>query len=118
MHVQILTTFIKHLNFLACMSTRHGGSRYRTRKTFRKNIRERGKISLTRYFQKLQNGASVVLKAEPAMQKGMYHGRFHGYAGKIVGQQGTCYKVAINDQGKEKVLLIHPVHLKTLEARQ
>ncbi len=96
------------------MSTRYGGSRSRTRKTFRKNIKERGKISLSRYFQKLELGQHVVLKTEPAVQKGMYHGRFHGNAGVIVGQQGSCYRVSINDQGKQKELIVHPVHLKKL----
>jgi large subunit ribosomal protein L21e len=94
------------------MANRKGSSRYRTRKTFRKNIAQRGKISMTRYFQKLENGTRVILKAEPAVQKGMYHGRFHGYPGKVVGQQGRCYLVSIMDQNKEKQVIIHPIHLK------
>ncbi len=97
------------------MTTRHGGSRYRTRKTFRKNVKERGKISMTRYFQKLVEGERVILKAEPAVQKGLYHARFHGYPGKIAGKQGSCYVVSINDKGKQKELLVHPIHLKKLE---
>ncbi|PIN80867.1 50S ribosomal protein L21e [Candidatus Woesearchaeota archaeon CG10_big_fil_rev_8_21_14_0_10_34_8] len=96
------------------MSNRKGGSRHKTRKTFKKNIKERGKISLTRYFQKLEEGQQVVLKSEPAVQKGMYHGRFHGYSGKIIGKQGRCYKVAISDQGKIKEVIIHPIHLKKI----
>lgn len=96
------------------MTTRYGGSRSRTRKTFRKNVKERGKISTTRYFQTLEQGQHVVLKTEPAVQKGMYHARFHGKAGVIIGQQGRCYLVSINDQGKQKELIVHPVHLKKL----
>jgi large subunit ribosomal protein L21e len=96
------------------MSNRHGGSRYRTRKTFRKSVKERGKISMTRYFQELENGTRVVLKSEPAVQTGMYHGRFHGYIGIIVGQQGKCYVVSIKDQDKTKQVIIHPVHLKKI----
>lgn len=94
------------------MTTRHGGSRSRTRKTFRKNVKEHGKISMTRYFQVLEEGAKVVLKAEPAVQKGLYHGRFHGYAAIVKGKQGKCYVVTINDQGKAKDLVVHPIHLK------
>ncbi len=114
MYVLKEASFINKRRFVVAMSTRHGGSRYKTRKTFRKNVRERGKISMTRYFQKLEEGTRVVLKAEPAVQKGMYHGRFHGYTGNIVGQQGHCYIVSINDQGKKKDLIIHPIHLKKL----
>ena len=96
------------------MTTRFGGPRSRTRKTFRKNVKEHGKISITRYFQQLKEGQRVILKVEPAVQKGMYHARFHGYPGIIVGKQGTCYIVSINDKGKAKDLIVHPVHLKIL----
>ena len=97
------------------MTTRYGGSRYRTRKTFRKNCKEHGKISITRYFQKLENGEHVILKVEPAVQKGMYHARFHGYPATVVGKRGRCYLVMINDQGKKKELIVHPIHLKKLD---
>ncbi len=96
------------------MTTRHGGSRYRTRKTFRKNVKEHGKISITRYFQKLQEGDKVLLKAEPGVQTGLYHARFHAYPGIVTGSSGRCYTVSINDQGKRKELIVHPVHLKKM----
>jgi ribosomal protein L21E len=94
------------------MTTRHGGSRSRTRKTFRKNVKEHGKISMTRYFQKFNEGDRVLLKIEPGVQKGLYHARFHGYPATVVKRQGSCYIVAINDLGKRKELYVHPVHLK------
>ncbi len=96
------------------MTTRYGGSRSRTRKTFRKNVKEHGKISLTRYFQKLKEGDNVLLKVEPAVQKGMYHARFHGYPATVVGKQGVCYIVQIQDKKKKKNLLVHPIHLKRM----
>jgi large subunit ribosomal protein L21e len=104
--------FKNNLLFSRDMTTRHGGSRYRTRKTFRKNVKEHGKISITRYFQKLENGERVLLKVEPGIQKGMYHARFHAYPGVIQGKQGDCYIVSISDKGKAKNLIVHPVHLK------
>jgi len=94
------------------MVQRKGGFRRKTRKIMRKSIRQKGKISLSRYFQKLEIGQIVTLKAEPAVQKGMYLPRFHGKNGVIVGQAGRCYKVSINDGGKKKLLVVHPVHLK------
>ena len=69
---------------------------------------------MTRYFQELEEGSRVILKAEPAVQKAMYHGRFHGYPAIVKGKQGKCYIVTINDQGKAKDLVVHPIHLKKL----
>jgi len=94
------------------MAKRIGGPRRKTRNKLKKNIREKGKISITRYFQRLNEGDKVYLTAEPAVQKGMYFPRFHGQSGVIVGKQGACYRVKIKDKNKEKVILIHPVHLK------
>ena len=94
------------------MVKRIGGFRRKTRYKFKKNIRRRGKISLSKYFQKFKVGDKVVLSAEPAVQKGMYFPRFHGMVGIIKGNAGNCYQVSITDQKKEKTLLVHPVHLK------
>lgn len=91
---------------------RIGGSRKRTRYRFKKEIKDRGKIPLTRYFQKLEAGDRVSLIAEPSIQKGMYHPRFFGKTGIIKSKVGTCYEVLINDHKKEKTLIIHPIHLK------
>lgn len=96
------------------MVKRTGGSRRKTRHKLKKNVRTRGKISLTSFFQKFNSGDKVVLKAEPAYQKGMYFPRFHGKTAVISKQIGTCYEVLLNDQGKDKTLIVHPVHLKKL----
>ena len=79
----------------------------------KKNVKDRGKISINKYLQSFKEGDLVILKAEPAVQKGMYFPRFHGKAGIIKGKKGRCYEVKIKD-GKEKVLIVHPVHLKRI----
>ena len=94
------------------MVKRIGGLRRRTRYKFRKEKRSRGKISMTRYFQSFNLGDRVYLTVESAVQKGMYHPRFMGRAGVVKGKRGKCYEVTINDMGKEKILIVHPVHLK------
>lgn len=94
------------------MAQRIGGNRRKTRNKLKKNVRRQGKISLTRYFQKFNEGDKVYLTAEPAVQKGMYFPRFHGKAGIIKGKQGFCYKVQVKDMNKNKIIIIHPVHLK------
>ena len=94
------------------MVKRLGGIRRKTRYKFRKQKRARGKISITRYFQSFAPGDGVYLTVESAVQKGMYHPRFVGKTGIVKGKRGRCYEVTINDLGKEKTLVIHPVHLR------
>ncbi|HLC61240.1 MAG TPA: 50S ribosomal protein L21e [Candidatus Nanoarchaeia archaeon] len=94
------------------MVQRMGGLRRKTRYKFTKETRRRGKISITRYFQSFNVGDKVYLHVEPAVQKGMYHPRFMGNGGIIAGKRGRCYIVNINDRGKQKELIVHPVHLK------
>lgn len=89
-----------------------GGNRRKTRSLFRKNIKRRGKISLSSYFQKFKENDKVVLKAEPAVHNGMYFRRFHGKTGNIMRKRGTCYEIMIKDGGKRKIVIVHPVHLK------
>jgi large subunit ribosomal protein L21e len=96
------------------MVTRIGGFRKGTRNKLRKNVRTRGKISLTKFFQTFNLGDKVILNAEPAYQKGMYFPRFHGKIGIISKKIGTVYEVSIKDINKSKTLIVHPVHLKSL----
>ncbi len=94
------------------MAQRIGGFRRKTRYKLKKDYRDKGKISISRYFQEFKIGDKVVLKAEPSIHKGMYHPRFHGKTGTIKSKQGKCYQVLINDHNKEKTLIIHPIHLR------
>jgi len=94
------------------MTQRKGGSRRKTRSKLRKNVKDRGKISLRRYLQEFKNGEMVILKVEPGIQKGIYPLRYHGLTGKVEGKKGTCYEVSINNMGKRKSVIVHPVHLK------
>ena len=77
-----------------------------------KTRREKGKLSLSRYFQTFEDGQRVLLKAEPSIQKGLYFLRFHGKTGTITGKKGRCYEVSIKDFDKTKKLIVHPVHLR------
>ncbi|MDD3175885.1 MAG: 50S ribosomal protein L21e [Candidatus Nanoarchaeia archaeon] len=93
------------------MVDRVGGSRRKTRYKLKKDVSEKGKISIRKYMQKFEEGDQVVLKAEPAVQNGMYHPRFHGKRGIVSKNVGTCYEVKIKDFTKEKIVVVHPVHL-------
>ena len=96
------------------MVKRIGGIRRKTRYKLSKEKRRRGKISLSKYFQSFNAGDKVSLGAEPAVQKGFYHPRFMGKSGIIIGKRGNCYEVSIKDGGKEKMVIVHPVHLNTV----
>tara|TARA_Y100000310_G_scaffold236871_1_gene240130 strand:+ start:1474 stop:1767 length:294 start_codon:yes stop_codon:yes gene_type:complete len=94
------------------MGSRVGGFRRKTRSKLRKNVRRKGKISLSRYFQTFKEKDRVRLIAEPAIQRGMYFPRFHNKMGTVQGKKGRCYEVMIKDGNKKKLLIIHPIHLR------
>ena len=96
------------------MVTKVGGSRKKTRSKYKKELRQKGKISIRTYLQKFKDGDRVVMKTEPAVQNGMYFHRFHGKSGIVEGMRGACYFVRFNDCGKYKKIVVHPVHLKKL----
>lgn len=96
------------------MSKRKGGYRRKTRHLLRKNVRDSGKIKLSDYLAEYNVGDKVVLKAEPAVQKGIYHLRFYGRTGIIKSQRGSSYEIQIKDGNKPKIIIAHPVHFKRL----
>jgi len=77
----------------------------------KKHYRQRGKISFTKYLQEFKDGDRVTFIAEPAVQDGIYHLRFHGRQGTVKAKRGNCYEVETKDGGKLKTLIVHPVHL-------
>lgn len=97
------------------MVKRTGSTRRKARERLTKTPRTRGKIALTKYFASFRTDEKVVLKAEPAVQKGMYHIRFHGKVGVVKGKQGRCYEVEIRDGSKQKTLIVSPVHLQRVK---
>ena len=93
------------------MVTRIGSSRRKTRHKLQRKASEKGKLSLSKYFQTFENGDTVGLKINSAVSFGQFHPRFHGRAGKISGQKGKCYSVEFKDGNKLKKVFVHPIHL-------
>jgi ribosomal protein L21E len=91
---------------------RIGGFRRKSRAKFTKPLRQKGKISLTRYFQEFNSGDRVLLTVEPAVQKGLYAHKFMGKSGIVKRRNGRCYEIMSKEQNKEKGLIVDPVHLK------
>lgn len=93
------------------MVDRCGTCQRKTRHKYLKHYREKGKLSLSKYFQEFAIGDKVNLKTDSAMDKGRFFPRFYGLTGSIAGKKGFCYLVKIMDGNKEKTLFVHPIHL-------
>ncbi len=91
---------------------KRGGPRRKSRHVFRKKKSEKGKFPITKYLKQFNVGDRVVLKADSSYQKSLYHRRFHGLSGIVMGKTGRCYEVGVKDGNKLKCIIIHPVHLK------
>ncbi len=80
----------------------------------RKNIRERGKVSFSKYFQEFENGESVAVIKEQSLASS-FPERLQGRTGVVEGKRGKSVMVKIKDQAKEKQFLIEPIHLKKIK---
>lgn len=95
------------------MVQRIGTKQRKTRYKFKRHYKQKGKISLSKYFQEFQTGDKVNLKIESNVDLGRFFPRFHGLTGTITGsKRGSCYEVLIQDGHKEKKLFVHPIHMK------
>ncbi len=99
------------------MARRKGGARRKTRHKLMKPLGQHGKTSLRRFFADIPEGTPVTLLYDSAIQKGTYHPRFYGLPATVLGKQGRCYLLSVNDQGKQKRLIVHPVHLTVQERK-
>ncbi len=79
----------------------------------RKKVREKGKLKLSSYFKKIDDGATVALVTDVGV-RATYPKRMKGLSGKVISSRGKFKLVQIKDGGKLKTLIIHPVHLKKL----
>ena len=83
----------------------------------RKKIRTRGKISLSRYFQKLKKGDYVSVVREKS-ETAAFPKRLQGRTGIVKGKKGKAQIVEIKDQNMKKEYLIHPIHLKKIKTSE
>ncbi len=94
---------------------RSKGSRNRSRKKLRKDVRERGEPPVTHTLREFDEGDRVSVDIEPAIHSAMPHPRFQGVTGTIKGKQGKAFLVAFKDGGKAKTLIVGPEHLVSQE---
>ena len=94
------------------MAKRIGSTQRKTRYKYTQHYRQRGKLSLGRFFQEFAEGDKVNLITNPMVQEGRFFRRFHGMTGTISGKRGFCYRVEIQDGHKDKPAFVIPIHLK------
>ncbi len=80
----------------------------------RKPVRSRGKLKLSRYFQKLKKGDSAAVIIEKSINFN-FPKNLQGRTGIIEEKRGKSYLVRIKDHNKEKRYLIAPIHLKKIK---
>jgi len=79
-----------------------------------KKMKDRGKISLSKYFQEFKEGEAVAVVREASLTAS-FPKRLQGRTGNITGKRGKSYIVKILDKNKEKSFLMAPIHLKKIK---
>ncbi|MCW8966070.1 MAG: 50S ribosomal protein L21e [Candidatus Pacearchaeota archaeon] len=82
----------------------------------RKKIRDRGKFSFSKYFQKFQKGESAAVVRESSI-RATFPKRLQGKTGIVKGTQGKIIVMDIKDQNKNKTFFIEPIHLKKIKSK-
>ncbi len=80
-----------------------------------KKLRQKGKVSLTKYFQRFSEGDSVAIVKDLAVQSPGFPDRMQGRTGMVIRKQGNAYVVVIKDFSREKTYIIKPIHLKRIQ---
>ncbi|AFL65945.1 50S ribosomal protein L21e [Desulfurococcus amylolyticus] len=95
------------------------GYRHRTRKLFKKNVREKGSIPpLSLVLREYKEGEKVHIVINPSVHKGMPYRRFHGKTSVVLGKRGKAYIVKVMMGDKEKILFVRPEHMRPLNIPQ
>jgi ribosomal protein L21E len=80
----------------------------------KKEVRTRGKLQLSRYFQDLKNGDFVAVDREKAVSSS-FPKRLQGMTGVVEDKRGKAYIIKIRTQDKEKKFIIRAIHLKKIK---
>tara|TARA_Y100000310_G_scaffold206321_1_gene206732 strand:- start:235 stop:483 length:249 start_codon:yes stop_codon:yes gene_type:complete len=79
-----------------------------------KQIRQKGKVKLSNYFKKIEDGGKISVVRELGVKTG-FPKRIIGKSGKVIGSRGKYKLIEIKDGNKTKTFIIHPIHLKLLK---
>lgn len=93
------------------MAKRIGGTR-KTRGKFTKPANLKGKLSQRNYLADYKIGDNVLLKIDSTTKEGIFHPRFIGKRGVVAAKRGSSYEIKFNDYNKQKMIIVHPIHLR------
>ncbi|MFH0712207.1 MAG: 50S ribosomal protein L21e [archaeon] len=79
----------------------------------RKHVRENGKVRLSGYFKKFDDGSRVGVVMDCGV-RASFPRRLRGMSGEVAGSRGNFKLIKIKDGNKLKTFVIHPVHLRKL----
>lgn len=79
-------------------------------------LKNKGKVSFSRYFQTFDEGDRVALVKERGTTA-HFSPRVQGKTGVILSRRGTFYLIEFKDLGKTKHLIVHPINLRRVGAR-
>ena len=80
----------------------------------RKTVKEKGKLSLSKYFQEFKVGDKVAIIRDQALNPG-FPERIQGRTGTVIGTRGKAHLIKLNEGNAVKVHIIRPLHLKKLK---
>jgi large subunit ribosomal protein L21e len=78
-----------------------------------KNIKSRGKINFSKYFQEFKEGDKVAIVKDLSICS-CFPDRIQGKSGVILERRGKAYIVRLMDGNKAKFHIVEPLHLKKL----
>ena len=96
------------------MGRKSKGYRRRTRKTFKKNVRERGVPPVSRIIQDFPLGTKVTIDIDPSVTKGQPHSRYQGRTGTVIERRGRAFVVELKKGKQIKKVISGPEHLKAV----
>ncbi len=79
-----------------------------------RRIRQKGKISFSQWFKKVNKGDRVSIVKNPAVRSG-FPKRVVGLSGIVKEDRGSFKLVDVKDGNKIKTFIIHPIHLRKLK---
>jgi len=79
----------------------------------RKNVKKKGKLELSKYFQELSKGEKVAVVREHSLSPN-FPKTIQGRTGFIIGERGNAYIVKIKDHNQEKTYILRPSNLKKI----
>lgn len=79
-----------------------------------KRIREKGKLSLGKYFQELNPGQRVAIVRNLSYKAG-FPVRLQGKTGTIIGRRGKAFVISLMNGKKEKKFILRREHIKKIK---